>query len=176
MNHKVSVYPHNDLLNLAHYQIQKINEKVKGGDQDGIALDCMSALIAMAFSVEAVINLIGHKRVASWKERKPYYEKAAAVCSVAGLSFNKAIEPYKTLWQLKELRDAMAHGQPVEFCTSIKTREEVRVNMGCKWDVHSTPDYVNHAWANIKKFEHMLFQGAGLSVGETLTGVIGLPI
>lgn len=175
MSHKVSVYPHNDLLNLAHYQIQKINEKVTNGDRDGIALDCMSALMAMAFSVEAVINLIGHKKVMSWKERKPYREKADSVCAVAGLSFNKAIEPYKTIWNLKQLRDAMAHGKPVEFGASIKSREDLRKSMGCKWDACSTPEYVNQAWTQVKEFEHMLFKGSKLSVGETLTGAIGLP-
>ena len=87
MSHKVSVYPHNDLLNLAHYQIKKINEKVANGDQDGIALDCMSVLMAMAFAVEAVINLIGHKKVMSWKERKPYREKARFCLCCSGSFF-----------------------------------------------------------------------------------------
>lgn len=175
MSHRVSVYPHNDLLNLAHYQTAKINEKVEAGDPSGIALECMSALIAMAFAVEAVINLVGNKRVRGWKEKKPYKEKAEAVCSVAGCSFDKAIEPYKTLWQLKELRDAMAHGKPQKFSAIAKTREDLRKSMECSWDAYSIPEYVNHAWFQVKEFEHMLFKGSKLSVGETLTGAIGLP-
>jgi len=175
MSHRVSVYPHNDLLNLSHYQTVKINEKVEAGDPNGVALDCMSALIAMAFAVEAVINLVGHKRVRGWKERKPYKEKAEAVCSVAGCSFDKAIEPYRTLWQMKELRDAMAHGKPQTFSASAKTREDLRKSMECSWDVYSTPEYVNHAWSQVKEFDHMLLKGSKLSVGETLTGAIGLP-
>ena len=175
MGHKVSVYPHNDLLNLAHYQIEKINKKVEKGDQDGISLDCMSAIIAMAFSVEAVINLVGRKRVKGWRERNPYHRKAKEVCAVAGHSFNKSVEPYKTLWKLKELRDVMAHGKPIEFSASIRTREDLRKSMECEWDAYSIPEYANHAWRKVKEFEHMLFKGAKLSVGQVLTGAIGLP-
>lgn len=175
MSHRVSVFPHNDLLNLAHYQREKINEKVASGDMDGISLDCMSAIIAMAFSVEALLNLVGHKRVKGWKERDSYLKKINAVCSVAGYSFNKAIEPYETLWELKEFRDAMAHGKPIKFNVSVKTREDLRKSMSCVWDSCSTPEYVNHAWGKVKEFEHMLFKGTKLSVGETLTGAVGLP-
>lgn len=143
--------------------------------REGISLDCMNAVIAMAFSIEALINLVGKKRVKGWKERNSYEKKIEAVCSVAGHSFNKAIEPCSTLWKLKELRDSLAHEKSIEFNEEIKTREDLRERMKCEWDTCSTPDFVNHAWDKVKEFEHMLLEGAKISVGETLTGAVSLP-
>lgn len=69
MTHRVKVYPHNDLLNLAHFQRETIRRKLATEDHDGIKLDCLSCLISLAFSVEALVNFVGHKKVSKWRER-----------------------------------------------------------------------------------------------------------
>ena len=74
---RVQIYPHNDLTNLAHYHLEVINNKVEKKVEEAIALDCMSCLIALAFSVEAIVNFVGSKKVKAWKEKRPYDEKMA---------------------------------------------------------------------------------------------------
>lgn len=54
MSFTVCYYPHNDLGNLAHYHLEVINQKLAREEDEGISLDCMSFLIALAFSVEAL--------------------------------------------------------------------------------------------------------------------------
>lgn len=76
MKSKVKVFPHNDLFNLAHYHREQMNKKLESGGRDGISLDCMSCLIALAFTVEALVNLVGHKRIDKWKERDGYLKKS----------------------------------------------------------------------------------------------------
>jgi len=176
MTHRVRVFPHNDLLNLAHYQRETINKKVEDGIEDALALDCTGCLISLAFSVEALVNLIGHKRVDYWKEQRPYMEKMTDICSVAGLNFNKCVEPYKSVWELKKLRDSLAHGKPVETNTTAQTREELRKQMECPWDTKLTPEYVNDVYDQVKKFENDLFIRCKISKGETLTSAVGLPV
>lgn len=176
MTHRVRVYPHNDLFNLAHYQRGVINQKVSDGNNDALSLDCMSSLIALAFSIEAPVNFVGHKRVTDWEERQPYREKMDQVCNVASLNFDTDVEPFRTLWELKELRDSIAHGQPVEVNTTAHTREELHASMECPWDQHLNPTYVNNAYEQAKQFERMLFSNCGITVGETVTSAVGVGV
>ena len=176
MTHRVRVYPHNDLFNLAHYQRELINQKVAEGIEDALSLDCMSCLISLAFTVEALINFIGYKRVQDWREWQPYINKMTQVCEAASLGFDKNTEPYKTIWELKELRDSIAHGQPIELNTTVRTREELRASMVCSWDQNLNPDYVNHAYDQVKQFERLLFDNCQISVGETLTSAVGIGV
>jgi hypothetical protein len=150
MSHRVRVYPHNDLLNLAHYQREIINSKESEGVGDALGLDCLSCLISLAFSVEALVNFIGQKKINGWQERKVYRNKINQVCEEASLVFNENEEPFKTIWQLKELRDSIAHGQPIELTTSVSSREELRRAMECPWDQHLSSEYINHAYNMIK--------------------------
>lgn len=176
MTHRVRVYPHNDLFNLAHYHREVVNTKALSGKQDDISLDCMSCLIALSFSTEALINFIGHKRVEDWEERQPYRNKINQVCGAAALDFNVEQEPFSTLCTLKELRDSIAHGQPIEVNTTARTRDELRTSMACPWDQHLNPEYVNHAYEQAKLFERALFANCRISVGETITSAVGVGV
>src|SRR5450759_3387110 len=104
MVHRVHIYPHNDLLNLAYYHHETINKKVKGNVKDAVALDCMSCIVPLAFSVEALINFIGSNCVSGWKERRPFAEKVEEVAKKLGLNFDTNIEPYATVATLKNIR------------------------------------------------------------------------
>lgn len=176
MSHRVRVYPHNDLFNLAHYQRGIITEKVASSIEDGLGLDCMSCLISIAFSVEALINFIGHKRVDNWQERQDYRSKMQQVCAAAGIDFNTSNEPFQTLWSLKEMRDSIAHGQPLEISVSVESREELRRQMECPWDQRLNPNFVNRAYEQAKQLERTLFANCNISVGETLTSAVGVGI
>ncbi|MEZ8174278.1 MULTISPECIES: hypothetical protein [Vibrio] len=169
---RVRVYPHNDLMNLAHYQRDTIRNKLAAGEEDALALDCLSCLVSLAFSVEALVNFVGSKRVKGWKERKPYYDKISQVCSTAGEEFDKSVGIYKSLWELKELRDSIAHGKPIEFTTDVKTRDELRAQMQCPWDSSLTPEHVETTYEIVKNFERMLFKNCNITIGETVTSAV----
>lgn len=176
MTHRVKVYPHNDLFNLAHYHREVINQKVSAGEQDAISLDCMSCLIALAFSIEALINFVGSKRVEDWQERQPYRNKINQVCAAASLNFDTDQEPFSTLWALKELRDSIAHGQPIKVNTTARTRDELRTSMECPWYKNLSPEYVNHAYEQAKFFERTLFTNCEIKVEETITSAVGIGV
>lgn len=174
MSHRVRVYPHNDLFNLAHYQKGVINNKVEQGVEDALSLDCLSCLISLAFTVEALVNFVGNKRVRDWQERKPYRKKISQVCQVARLNFDETVEPFSTLWTLKELRDVIAHGKPLEIRTIASTREELRAAMACPWDSNLNPDFINTAYDQVKAFERLLFVNCKIRIGQTLTSAVGV--
>ena len=143
MAHKIRVYPHNDLFNLAHYHRHIINHKVANNDEDGLALDCLSCLISLAFTVESLINFVGSKKIKGWRERQSFRTKMTEVCDAVGLSFDENKEPFATIWKLKVLRDLIAHGHPFETVTNISSREEMRRAMECPWDEHLDQESVS---------------------------------
>ena len=172
MTHRVRVYPHNDLSNLAHYQRETINKKIAESNEDGIDLDCLSCLISLAFSVEALLNFVGYKKVKNWKERQPYRDKMVQVCKAVGLQFSQEVDPYKTLWELKELRDSIAHGQPIEVSAKVRNREELRKAMECPWDKNLNAEYINQTYKIVVQFEKDLLEKGKISLGETLTSAV----
>jgi len=118
------------------------------------------------------LNFVGHKEIGDWKERRTYKHKMKLVCEKASLKFDTKLEPFKTLWQLKELRDLIAHGQPIEISSSISSREDMRRAMQCPWDKNLTSKYVNHAYDIVKNFENQLFRNCRIIIGDTLTEAV----
>ncbi|WP_347332535.1 hypothetical protein [Marinimicrobium locisalis] len=112
MAHQAQIHPHHDLFNLAYYHLKVIERKQIEETTDSIALDCMSCLLALGLTVEALINFAGEVIVPSWKERDNYHLKLVRVCEQLGYKFDESKEPFQTLKELKEIRDNMAHAKP----------------------------------------------------------------
>jgi len=173
MSRRVRVYPHNDLFNLASYQRETINKKVHEGNEYAINLGCQACLISLAFATEALVNFVGHMKIDNWQERAAFRSKLSQVCDAANIEFDLESEPLSVIWNLKELRDSMAHGQPEEFESDAETREEVRAAMQCAWDVGLNPVFVNDSYSVVKSFKSALLQGCNISLGQSLTSTIG---
>lgn len=169
MTHNTRVYPHTRHLNLAHYQLETINNKVSINNEDALTLDCQACLTSLAFTVEALINFIGHKKVENWVERRPFPKKLRQVCAVANIDFNLGIEPLQRIDLIQEIRNLMAHGQPIESNEVIGSQEELRLALACPWDRYANPDFVNETYQAVKQFQVLLLSGCEISIGETLT-------
>lgn len=131
--------------------------------------------MALAFSVESLINVVGVKKIGGWNERDSFLDKAKNVCTKAGTNFRKCADPYKTIWELKVQRDNMAHGKPFIVETDARSRQELFDSLDCEWDSFLVPEYVDHAYTQVKEFEKILFDGAGLSRADVITGTVRLP-
>ncbi len=94
------------------------------------------------------------------------------VCVFAGEAFDENVGRYKTIWELKELRDSVAHGKPIEIETDVKTREELREQMKCPWDKYLTPEYIEIAYKTVKEFQYFLFENCNIAIGQTLTSSV----
>lgn len=169
MSHEAQVYPHNDLLNLAHYHKGVIEKKVAEFNKDAIALDCMSCLIALAFSVEAIANFVGFKTMVEWKERANYKDKMTVLGKNLGFEFDCSRDPYSSLQILKTIRDQMAHGKPIKTKAEVSDRESLMRAMVTPWDEYLTPEFSRHAFEQVKVFEKMLLEQAKIPLMDTLT-------
>jgi beta-xylosidase len=170
---RVRIHPHNTLEALAHHHVAAVQAKLQANDYRSISHDCTSAVIAMAFTVEAVMNYVGAKKVSSWKERAPFRKKVKLLEERLDFKFDKAVEPFATLTELKKARDAMAHGQPVEFEVSVETPEHVGKSMQPTWSASTKPEFVVEAHQHVEAFKALLFQKAKLKLGASYTSAIG---
>jgi hypothetical protein len=108
------IYIHNDLGNAAFHFRNLIEKRVKAGDRDGIAFDCMACLMMCAFEFESYLNFIGHKQIEGWDERQKYDKKLKRILKHLDLTPDQSVRPYSSLKQVKDFRDLIAHGKPEE--------------------------------------------------------------
>lgn len=169
----VRVNPYNQLETLAWYHLQAAQAKVDLAEHRGLALDCMSCLIALAFSVEALLNFVGNKKVPDWKERAPFNTKLKLLETKLSLKLDRGAEPYLTMKRLKDARDKMAHGQPLEFTVNTEDRNELAHAMQSSWSDSTNEEFLTHAYEQIQDFKRTLLSKARIKPGATYTTAIG---
>ncbi len=169
MTHIIRVYPHNDLLNLAFYNIEIIRTKVKNLNNESLSLDCMNCLISLAFSVEAIINFVGNMKITNWEEREKHHKKLKQVCEGVNIDFDENIEPFKTLKIIKDIRDNIAHGKPIERQVDIKTKQDLKDAMNQPWDDNCNPEFVENAFQHVNEFETLLLTNWDIDISSTVT-------
>lgn len=173
MSVSFKVYPHNDLMNLSYHHVKIIRKKLESGENSGIKLDCTSALISMAFTIEALINFVGHKKLGRWKERIKYHKKLNKVCNIAGIDKDNNKGIFDAISTLKIIRDEIAHGKPVEDEDESASSDSIDKLMCCSWDEHCSPEFVEEAFEAVKQFRNKLFEGCDIKIGSTLTSATG---
>lgn len=119
---KKNIYVHNDIGNAAHHLKERIETNFKRDDKEGMSLDIMSCLIMHAFEFEAKINFIGHMRLANWKEKVGFDEKMKLIRQQLRVPQDRTCRPYITIYALKNYRNSLAHGQPLQL-TNVESTE-----------------------------------------------------
>jgi hypothetical protein len=171
---RIHTHPHNNLVSLAAYHVRVIEEKLESGTEDAIALDCMSAVIALAFSVEAILNFVGHRKLRTeWDERAPYYKKVKALEAALGFEYKKTDQPFQTLEHLKAARDSMAHGKPVLITLQTDDDRKLAQAMQAPWASATKPNLVLEAYKDVTAFRNLLFSKARIKPGTSMSGAMG---
>ena len=168
------IYIHNDLMNAADFLKNKIDERIKKGDRDGIALEIMACLSIMAFAFEAQMNFLGFKLIQNWEERKPYLLKFERVAKKLGVDVNYESRPHSTVKELKEFRDTLAHGKPKEIkgeSEEIITREELerRDLLKAEWQDSLTEEFLGRVHEDTESIWRQFLEKSKLSIIDTIT-------
>jgi len=152
-----------------------INKKAKSGTTDGVTLDCMSLVIALAFQVEAFMNIAGPLvSKASWRERDAYHTKLNKLTKRIGLTLDLTVEPYATLEILKQVRDQMAHAKPVNTVIAAQSDAEARRAISPTWYAHCQPKFAREAYDHVCDFKDTVVKAAQLKTGALLSSVSNL--
>lgn len=175
---KANIFIHNDLSNAAFYFKERVRERTERGDRDGIAFDCLAAVVTLAFMFEAHINFLGWKLLERWKETDSFEVKVKSVYKKLNLKWDKTREPEATIWQLKELRDFLAHGKPkmVEVDEEVIGRPEElerRMDLSAGWEKECTPEFVLSAYAACDDLWKKYIEASGIKLFDTITSGMG---
>lgn len=169
-----NIYVHNDLSNAAHHFMEAISAKLASGDHKGITFDYMACLISLAFTFEARINFLGHKLIKDWKERQPFNEKITEVLGHLEVAPDFHERPYSSIAMLKDFRDFLAHGKPVEVQFDeeiVLPAEELdrRIDLDGEWTAYCEHAHVLDAHADIDAIWKDLLERGRLELYETIT-------
>ncbi len=169
------IFIHNDLSNAAFHFKERIVERLRSDDQEGIALEMMAGLVMTAFALEAKINFLGFKIVENWNERERYKDKVQLVCDSLGVELNWDERPFSTLNELKKFRDTLAHGKPDELqrvkeMVVDQAELDARGLLTAKWEKYLEESFVVQAYDDMNALWKDLLDQSGLHIFETMTG------
>lgn len=168
------IYIHNTIDNTAWYLKEKIEDKIKRGDSEGISLEIMSCLVMMAFAFEAKVNLLGFKLFDKWDERQGYLCKFERVAKKLGVKVDYETRPHSTIKEIKNFRDTVAHGKPYEIEEEkelVLTKEELeqRQMLKAEWEGCLTAEFLRQAYDDLEQLWRTLFEKSGLNILDTVT-------
>jgi hypothetical protein len=171
---KKNIYIHNDLSNAALHFKAAIEDKLAAADRTGIAFDYMACLVMTAFTFEAKINFLGAKLIQNWKERQPFDDKVKEVLAHLKIAPDWNKRPYASIQNMKNFRDSVAHGKPVEIQydqTVEMSADELnrKIDLSGEWQKACSPDAVNNAYDDVEQIWRDLLTAAKLSVFDTMT-------
>jgi hypothetical protein len=129
----------------------------------------------LAFTWEAYLNFFGHKLVGLWNERQNVNKKIDKVFQRLKIAPKWSKRPYKSIVNLKEVRNILAHGKPFEEV--IDEVEEGpqgkmprrRVDLSGKWEKFCTTDVVLAACDDLSAIWEEMFKASGLGAFDTVT-------
>ena len=169
-----SIYVHNDLSNAAHHFKEQIESKLRIGDRKGITFDHMACLMTLAFTFEAKANFLGHKLVSRWKERQPFNDKLATILDHLNVEPDWSTRPYSSILRMKEFRDSIAHGKPVEIEFDeevVFSEEEVdrKIDLDGEWVEFCSNENVFNTYDDIEEIWQDLIDRSSLQLFDTIT-------
>jgi hypothetical protein len=177
------LYIHNDLSQGATYFNDTIQDKLRKGSRDAIAFGGMACALMIAFAFEANLNFMGSHllttgKVTSWDERSKFAKKLKKVFEAIGIPVEIDKRPLYSMQRMKDLRDTLAHGKPVEIENEeekIGTREELRkgLSLAANWEQEVRPEVVSDALEDLDKLWKLMIEKSGIDVTDTISQAEG---
>lgn len=161
--YEVAKRPHQDLGGLALHHLTCIRHASEQPDYEGITYDCMSCLLALAFEVEALLNLAGALRVDQWAEKQPYPQKRQEVLKAVGMTADNQV--LAALDELQTFRNGIAHAKPFD---GIVDAPDIWAALEFGWEELATPGSCEKLYACVRRFKGELAAAAKLD-GRDLT-------
>lgn len=173
---KKRVYIHQDLEQAAYYFKKTVESLSKAKDRDGIGIEMMACLLFLAFEAEAKFNFLGHKLFgAKWNEHQPYLVKLEKVARHLEVPIDYNQRPHKSIKQLRDYRNTLAHGKPIEIDEPARemegTIDEFRKkgSLRGEWEDCLTEKFIAHCADDVDKIWKSMLERAGIKILDTMT-------
>ena len=142
--------------------------KLAEDSQEGQMYTLVACLIYCAFTLEAYLNHLGKLRNKEWNEieRKfPKLEKYKLFIAAANVKADFTVRPYRTLKELFEFRDCMAHGksttEPISILIDTYEDRLPQVISNKDWQAFATLDTARQAIKDVEALINELHSSSG---------------
>jgi len=117
-----TTYESEELTHRLLWEIAEGEAKLASERREGWLNPSLVAMVSASHTVEAYLNFAGERLAPeTWKDERNYFRKKPyrgwdgklrKVMELVGLPWSPADRPLKTILELKDLRDLIAHGKP----------------------------------------------------------------
>lgn len=166
-------FPHRLMWQIVEEQTELASEPKEGWSRP--------ALVAMVFAfhtVEAYLNFVGERLAPEiWKDEQNYFRredyrgfkgKLRKVMELVELDFPPEERPLKTIYELKELRDMIAHGKPEKQAGEIVHPEgsEIPLAVSTLRSMFTPREKLTTAVCDVKSFLNQIHTRAAPKVKD----------
>lgn len=172
---KKTVYPHVVMRSAAKWAL-KVAENINEGSFYQSLLCCL----AMAFSVEAYLNVVGGKIFSHWStthDKKTPKEKLKVIATKIGYKLDHKSAEYQAFIRVFALRKSLVHGKVESISGSWNTKHkgsQVLEALQTDWEKLGTPVEAKKIYERCVKLANELHAAAGLpgrAFGSSMHGI-----
>lgn len=169
---KVRVTGKKDMVTFAYMRLgAKHMLKLAEESQKGQLYLLVASLIFSAFTLEAYLNHLGKLRNKEWDEierKYPKLDKYKLFSAAANVRVDFGVRPYRTLIELFNFRDHMAHGKTIReqpFAIDVNANEDYlpQILVENDWQAAVTLEMARHAIADVEVLIKELHSSSGFS-------------
>lgn len=168
---------HKDLWRVVKRQLEYSKANPKGAFYDDLV-----AMVFALHALEAYLNYVGeHLAPEVWIDERNYFRrepnrgfdgKLRKVLELCGLPEpSREARPYKTVWDLKTLRDLMAHAKPERLLLDVHHHvDEEPPLLNTPLDEAVTAEKAQQAYEDISSFAQSIHSAAGPKIRDIWFG------
>jgi hypothetical protein len=150
------------------FQVAKWTLKQASEEEKGSTHNCLAALVFLAFTLEAYVNHMAVSRIPDWpsiERNLGQQRRLRLLLSKVGLDPSFEERPFRSVAELVEIRDQLAHGRTVEI--REETQDEGDINDGftpaqANWEKAANPIAVKAYLEDVRTIVGMIHEAAGI--------------
>lgn len=136
--------------------------------KSGCFYEYMATIVISAFKFEAYLNYAGAKIISDWAKIKgaSHRKKLERICSKVGIAITDSKRPYQTLLELRQFRNALAHGRDEQLdpkqVIEEGTLEELRRKAPLtRWEQLCTLEFAERAHEDTEEIVRQIHKAGG---------------
>lgn len=178
MSRKSEVFMHLAIANGAFYFKQKIEDREKNDDREGLGFDYWACLLLIAYWQEALFYFYGDRLGLKSKLKEDYWKMLKRADNALSLGLAKGTGRRNSIDTLREIRNTIAHGKPLEEYSDsgefIATSDEATAIMSKieknDWEKHINLNFLTEVYELTELIEKKIYEALKVHPAEVFSG------
>jgi hypothetical protein len=149
------------------FQVAKWTLKQATKQREGSTHNCLAALVFLAFTIEAYVNHLAASKITDWSKRERELgqsRRLRLLLSAVGLDPSFEERPFRSVSELFEIRDQLAHGRSVTIQEEIQDEGDISDGFTpaeTEWDKAANPATVAEYLKDVRAIVTSIHRAAG---------------